>query len=144
MIDKCVCDEGFIWIPSNCECECNKSCDVGEYQDYKNCECRKKSADKLVDECTENIDEVKIASENNHKNKYSSCTLCIVLFSIIFAINIGIGAYFVYCKYINRDKETASRYDYVYQKAIGKLTNGKRGQTNRDQKMNLLFLQRHY
>ena len=118
MIDKGVCDEGFIWIPSNCECECNKSCDVGEYQDYKNCECRKKLADKLVDECTENIDEVKIASDNNHKNKYSSCTLYIVLFSIIFAINIGIGAYFVYDKYINRDKETASRYDYVYQKTI--------------------------
>ena len=118
MIDKGVCDEGFIWIPSNCECECNKSCDVGEYQDYKNCECRKKLADKLVDECTENIDEVKIASDNNHKNKYSSCTLYIVLFSIIFAINIGIGAYFVYYKYINRDKETASRYDYVYQKTI--------------------------
>ena len=47
--------------PSNCECECDKSYDVGEYLDYENCKCRKKLVDKLVVECTENIDEVKIA-----------------------------------------------------------------------------------
>ena len=47
MIDKGVFDEGFIWNPSNCECECNKSCDVGEYLDYKYSKCRKKLADKI-------------------------------------------------------------------------------------------------
>ena len=117
LIDKGVRDEGFIWNLSNCECECDKSWDIGEYLDYKNCKCRKKLADKLVEECTENIDEVKIATENKHKNKHkcSSCILYTVLFSIFFAINIGIGAYFVCYKYMNRDKENASRYDYVYQ-----------------------------
>ena len=118
MIDKGVCGKGYIWNPSNCECECDKSCDVGEFLDYKNCKCRKKSVDKLVEECTEYIDEVEIASENKHKNKCSSCSIYIRLFSIIFAINIRIGAYFVYYKYMNRDKETASRYDYVYQTTI--------------------------
>ena len=34
--------------------------------------------------------------ENENKQKCSSCTLCIVLFSIIFTINTGIGIYFVY------------------------------------------------
>ena len=68
---------------------------LGEYLDYKNCKCRKRLGDELVEECTENIDEVKIPSENEHKNKRSSCTLYIVLFSIFFAINIGIGTYFV-------------------------------------------------
>ena len=29
--DKGVCDRGPIWNPSNCECECDKSCYVGEY-----------------------------------------------------------------------------------------------------------------
>ena len=29
-IDKGICDTGFIWNPSNCECECDKSSDVGE------------------------------------------------------------------------------------------------------------------
>ena len=36
LIDKEMCDKGFIWNPSNCECECDKSCDTGEYLDYKN------------------------------------------------------------------------------------------------------------
>ena len=75
-------------------------------------------ADKLTQEFTENIDEVKIASKNKHKNKNSSCTLYIVLFSIIFAINIVTVAYFVYCKYMNHDKETASRCNYVYETKI--------------------------
>ena len=37
---KGVCDKESIWNPSNCECECNKSCDVGEYLDYENCKSR--------------------------------------------------------------------------------------------------------
>ena len=49
-------DKGFIWNPSNCECECDKSCDIWVYLDYKNCRCRKKIIDKLVEECSENID----------------------------------------------------------------------------------------
>ena len=32
------------------------SCDVGEYLDYKNCKWRKKLVDKLVEECSENVD----------------------------------------------------------------------------------------
>ena len=36
--------------PSNCECECDKSCDVGEFLDYENCICRKRLVDKLVGE----------------------------------------------------------------------------------------------
>ena len=61
VIDKGVCDKGFIRNPSNCECECDKSCDVGEYLDYKNCKCRQKLANKLVEECTETVEEVKLA-----------------------------------------------------------------------------------
>ena len=82
------------------ECECDKLCVVGEYLDYENCKCRKKLVDKLVEECIENVKEVilvKITSaedENNHKNKCCSCTLYIVLFSIIFTINVGIGILF--------------------------------------------------
>ena len=101
LIDKGKCDKGFIWNPSSCVCECDKSCDVGEYLYYENCECRKKLVDKIVEECTENTEEKKIAKkylaqdQNKHKNKCSSCTLYPFLFSIIFTINIGIGTYFV-------------------------------------------------
>ena len=51
-----MCDNGFIWNPSNCECECDKSCEIGEYLDYKNCKCRKILVDKLVEEYSENTD----------------------------------------------------------------------------------------
>ena len=78
LIDKDVCDKGYAWNPSNCKCECDKSCDIGEYLDYENCKCRKKLVDKLIDGCTETIDEeVKILDKN--KNKCSSCILHIVL-----------------------------------------------------------------
>ena len=118
LIDKGVCDKGFIWNPSNCECECDKSCDIGEYLDYENCKRRKKLFDKLIEKCTENIDEVKIASEKEHKNKCSSCTVCIVLFSMFFIISIGIGIYFVYYKYMNHNEKNVSKYDCVYQTRI--------------------------
>ena len=111
MIGKGSCDKGFIWNPSNCEWECDKSCDVGENLDYLNCKWRKKLVDNLVKECTENTDEVKMAKITlaDHESKYeneckSSCTLFIVFFSIIFTINIGIVICFIYYKYINPSK----------------------------------------
>ena len=117
LINKGVCDKGSIWNPSTWDCQCDKSCDVGEYLDNENCKCRKTLVDKLVGECAENVEAANIAeitlTENVHK--YSSCTLYIVLFSIIFTINIGIATYFVYYKHMNHHKKTAPRYDYVYQ-----------------------------
>ena len=78
----------------------DKSCDIGEYLDYSKCKCRKKLVDKLIEECTESIDEVEITeitqAENERKNKCSSCTLYIALFSIFFTISIGIAIYFAY------------------------------------------------
>ena len=94
LIYKRMCDKRFIWNPSNCEHERDKSCDVGKYIDYENCKCIKGYVDKLVEKCTENLEEAKLAEitlageENEHKNKCSSYALYIVLFSIILTINI--------------------------------------------------------
>ena len=63
-----ICDKGLIWNPW------------------------KKLVDKLIEERTENIDEVKIAGK--------------ALFG---------NASFIYYKYENHDKKTASKYGYVYQ-----------------------------
>ena len=113
IIDKGVCDKGFIWNPSSCECECDKSCDIGEYLDYKSCKCRKRLIDELVDECTKTVKEVKptiiTLAENENSYKCSSCTVYIVLFSIFFIINVGIGSYFVYYEYMNRNKRNVSK-----------------------------------
>ena len=59
----------------------------------------KKLVDKLVEECTETVEEVKTAKitlvEDKNKYKCSPCMLYIVSFLILFTINIGIGTYFV-------------------------------------------------
>ena len=112
LIDKSVCGKGYSWNPSNCKCECEKSCDFGEYLDYE--KCRKRLVDKLVEECNENIEETSLVKINSTKCKHNSCILYIVLSLIFFTINIRIGAYFVYYKYINCNKENVSAYDYVY------------------------------
>ena len=103
-----MCDKEFIWNLSNCECEYDKSCDNGEHLDYENCKCRKRLVDKLVDECTEIVEEVKSAitlAENENSYKCSFCTVYIVLFWIPFTINVGgIGACFVYShSYLKKD-----------------------------------------
>ena len=78
LIDKRVCDKGFICNPSDSECECDKSCDTGEYLDYSNCKCRKKLVNELVEECIKSIDEVEITEITQAKNECSSCTQCIL------------------------------------------------------------------
>ena len=95
-----MCDKAFIWKPSNYECECDNACAVGEYLDYENCKCRKISVDKLVDECAETVEEVKLAkitlTENKNSYKCSCFTVYIVLMILVFTICIGISTDFVY------------------------------------------------
>ena len=114
LIDKGTCDKGFIWTPSNCECECDKSCNIGEYLDYSSCMCRKKLLDPLVVECTENINETSLVKKTLDKSE-DRCNSYVVYrassgeFFIFFLISIGISIYFVYHKYVIRNK-----YDLPY------------------------------
>ena len=100
-----------------------KNCDFSEYLDYENC---RKLVDKLIDECTETIEEVKLAkitlAETENENKYSSCEcssckVYIVLMIVVFTIFTGITIYFVHynwsliknnvsCIKFNTQKET--------------------------------------
>ena len=91
MIDKGICDKGFNWNPSNCKCECDKLCDVGEYLNYKKCKCRKRLVDKLVEKFSDNVDEKELhpnkmtynSTINGYEKICSSCTIYIALFVII-------------------------------------------------------------
>ena len=62
-----------------CECECDKSCNVGEYLNYSDCKCRKKLTDKLIHECNETIEETKLVNitfpENENNYECSSFTI---------------------------------------------------------------------
>ena len=70
---------------------------------------QKKLVDKLIDECTETIEEVKLAkitpmelhsTENENENKYSSCKVYIELIIVVFTICTGITIYFVYYNWL--------------------------------------------
>ena len=64
---------------------------------------QKRLVDKLVDECTETAEEVKLAkitlAGNEIGNEYSSCTVYIVLVIVFLTIFTGITTYFVYCNW---------------------------------------------
>ena len=61
--------------------------------DDENCKCRQKLVEKIVEECTETVEEGKIAKNTQ---KCNSCIPYIVLSLILFTIDVGIRAYFVY------------------------------------------------
>ena len=112
LIDKGICDKEFIWNPSNYECEWDKSCDIGEYLDYKNRKCRNKLVDKLVEECSENIDDNKTLDNetlnviplNDYEKVCNSCTIYIVLFAVFFITSICISsALFYFHWYLKKD-----------------------------------------
>ena len=99
MIDKGIYDKGCIGNPGNCECECDKLCDGADYLDYKNCKCRKRLVDKLVEECSENIDGNKMICNsilNNYGKIRKSSTVNIVLLVIFFIKSISISSVFIY------------------------------------------------
>ena len=76
---------------------------------YKNCKCRNKLVDKLVEECIENTDGNKILHNetlnaillnmipsNDYKKVCGSCTLYIALFAVFFITNICISSVIIY------------------------------------------------
>ena len=110
-------DEGFIWNPSSCDCECDKSCDIGEYLDYKNCKCRKKIIDKLVEECSENIDRNEMVYNENldiissSDNKTSdSCIVYLILFSVFLIISISMAIYAYFYLYLKNKSTNSHRF----------------------------------
>ena len=99
LIQKSRCDKGLIWNFSICDCECDKSCDIGEDLDYGNCKCRKKLIDKLGKECDDNIDgneRICNASLNDYKRVCKSYTMYITLFIIFSIISISTSSEFIY------------------------------------------------
>ena len=136
MIDKGSCDKGFIWNPSNCECECDKLYDIREYLDYENCKCRKKLVYKLVEECTENVDGKEIYPAKLH-SKETITPVCIsriiyiILFSLFFTISIGIA---------NDKKVDKKNYKHIDVYYIGYITIKKVGDYENIHSVNILYL----
>ena len=85
-LDASVCNNNQRWSKDKCKCECKELIDKGV--------CEKRF----------------IWNSSN-----CQCGIDIMLFSIIFTANIGIGTYFVYCKYMNLAKETGAKESFYYQ-----------------------------
>ena len=123
LIDKGICDKGFVWNSNNCACECAKSCDIGEYLDYKSCECRKRIIDKLVEECSENIYEnetldiipLNAIPLNIYKKVCNYCVVYIVIFIIFLIESIWICSVFIHFHwYLKKDNiSTNSSVGYL-------------------------------
>ena len=122
LIDKEMCDKEFIWNPSNCECECDKSCDIGEYLDYKNCKCRKKIIDKLIEECSKNIYENETLDIiplnkiplNVYKKVCNSCMVYIVLFVVFLITSICICCVFIYFYWYLKKDNISTNFSVGY------------------------------
>ena len=99
LMDKMVCDNGFSWNPNNFECECDKSCGIGEHIDFKSCVCKNTLIHKLVEECTSVVKENKVCNETLNtisSDGCASCTVYIILFAVFLFTSIIIGGIFVY------------------------------------------------
>ena len=119
-----MCNKGFIWNLSNCECECDKSWDIGEYLDYKNCNCRKRIIDKLVEECTENIYEnetlniipLNAIPFNVYKNVCNYCMVYIVLFVVFLITSIYICSVVIYFHWYLKKDSISTKFNVRYLK----------------------------
>ena len=122
LIDKEMYDKGFIWNPSNCECECDKSCDIGKYLGYKNCKCRKRIINKLVEECSENVDgnemlyneTLDVIPLNGYKKVCTSCIVNITLFIVLLIrITCICCAFICFYWYLKKDN-TSTNFSVGY------------------------------
>ena len=84
---------------------------------------QKKLVAPLIEECTETVEEVKLAkitlAENESSYKCSSCTVYTMSFWIFFTINVGgIGTYFVYFHWYLKKDVTRVEFDTRTQTTI--------------------------
>ena len=115
-----MCDKEFVWNPSNWECECDKSCDIGEYLDYKNCKCR--IIDKLVEECSKNIYEnetldiipLNTIPLNLYKKVCNSFMVYTVLFAVFLITSICICCVFIYFYWYSKKDNVSTNFSVGY------------------------------
>ena len=115
----------LIFNPSNCKCECDKSCNTSQYLD---CKCKKKIIDLIVEECTENDNKTKIANKTDNKTKIvnitdnkrkivnktvkNSCKVYIVLTIVSIIISTVYAISFAYYNwFLFKNKDIFTKYN---------------------------------
>ena len=104
-----------MWNPSICSCKYDRYCETGQYLAYKNCICRKKIIDDLIEQCTSIVD---MDIENNtlsKKSDESSSSICFVLFIIFLVLFILFLVVFIYYWHKDNTKNIGKKlYDVIY------------------------------
>ena len=120
--DTCRCDcnkdftdiisgaKGYTWNPSTCECQCDTWCKSGQYLDHKNCVCKYKLIDRVIEECTSVINETMINYEDNTINNNNTYLILFIAFLIGFIVFL-IG-FIYYCQRSNFDRKRLR--DFIY------------------------------
>ena len=115
LVSKLACDKGYIWNPSTCSCECDRYCETGQYLDYKNCVCRKKIIDNLIEQCTSIVDidikynTISKKSDESFSNIYF---VLYIVFLVLFILNLVVFIY--YWRKDNTKNISKKLYDVIY------------------------------
>ena len=98
--------KNLFFNPSNCKCECDKSCNTSQYLDYLDCKCKKKIIDLIVEKCFEYDDQTKLVNitvtKNNNQTKLvnktveNSCKVYIILTIVAIVISTVFSNFFYY------------------------------------------------
>ena len=80
-------DKGYTWNPSTCECQCDMRCKPERYLDHKNCICKNKLIDRLIEECTSIINETMINNKDSGNNNTLQ-NVFIGLFSVLLLVGV--------------------------------------------------------
>ena len=131
LIHKGACDKGYIFNPSNCKYECDKSCNTSQYLDYLDGKCKNKINDLIVEECTEDKDKTKLFNKTDNKTKLiiitiiknnktkivnktveNSSKVYIILTIVSIVISTVYTIYFVYYNwFLFKDKDIFTKYN---------------------------------
>ena len=107
------CDKGYTWNPSTCECQCDMWCKPSQYLDYKKCICKNKLIGRVIEKCSDVINETMINNKNNIANDYTITNIFIGLFSELLFIGIVCFCVFAYFKWFKGKKLFKNKYtDY--------------------------------
>ena len=106
LVSKLVCDKGYMWNPSTCMCECDKLCEVGQYLDYRQCVCRKKLIDDLIEQCTTVVDvEINNGTDLVVDKTSSNSSVYLFLFvAVLIMALLLIAGVVYYCRKDNSKK----------------------------------------
>ena len=91
------CAKGYTWNPSTCECQCDTWCKPDQYLDHKNCVCKNKLIDRLIEVCTSVINKTMINNKDSANNN-TLRNVFIGLFSVAVLIGITCFCVFAYVK----------------------------------------------